>query len=81
MGQSVILRYIHTSNFGFLPKILKELCFGHKYSTNLVRGQGESDPKMGCENPQSIVASSHQIWDSYIQLYKIYATDTISIKN
>ena len=44
----------HTeSNFVVLPQIIKEICSGHVYSKNLVRGQGQglSDSKMVCETP------------------------------
>ena len=44
----------------------KKMCSGHNYSTNKVRGQRETPPKMVCDTPPSKVASTHQIWDSYL---------------
>ena len=32
-----------------------------------VRGQGQSDPKMVCDTPPSKVASTHPIWESFLQ--------------
>ena len=38
-GQSAILRCIHTSNLGFLPQMIKEICSIYYYSKNQVKGQ------------------------------------------
>ena len=35
---------------------------------------------MVCDNPPSQDASTHQIWDSYLKYYKIYALDAIFLK-
>ena len=50
---------------------------GHcDYYKNLVRGQGQGDPKMVCDTPPSQDAPTHQIWNSYLKEYRRYAPDT-----
>ena len=67
MGQFAFPRCIHTPNLGFPPQMIKAICSGHEYSTDKVRGQGQSDPKMVCETLQSKVTFTLKIWDSYLQ--------------
>ena len=57
---------MHTPTLGFLPQIIREICSGHKYSKNLIRGQGQghSDSKMVYDTPLSNNTPTHQIWDS-----------------
>ena len=76
MRHFLISRCIHTPNLKFLPQIILEICSGHDYSKDLVRGQGQSDPKMVRETPSSQDASTHKIWNSYLKEYRRYAPGT-----
>ena len=42
--------------------------------------QGQNDPKMVHDTPPSPDASTHQIWDSYINLYRRFALDMIILE-
>ena len=47
----------------------------HKYSNNLVRGQGHRDPKTVRDTPPSQDTSLHKIWDSCLKECRRYAPD------
>ena len=68
----------HTK-FWFLSQIIQEICSGHDYSKNKVRGQGYSDPKMVRDIPPSQDAFIQQIWNSYLKEYRRYAPDSMPI--
>ena len=55
-----------TSNLGFLTQIIREICFGHEYSKNVVRGQCQDhiDPKKVYDTPPSKDTPTHKLWDS-----------------
>ena len=42
--------------------------------------QGHSDPIMVRDTSSSQNAYTHQIWDSFLKLYKRYTQDTIILK-
>ena len=49
----MIPKCIHTSNLGFLPQEIYEICTGHNPSRTEARGQGQSDPEVVCDsNPR-----------------------------
>ena len=79
MPHSEITRSIHTPNLGFLPQIIQAICSRHDISRTQARGQG--DQKTVCDTPQPQgVSFTHQIWDSYLKLYRRYALDTIFLE-
>ena len=45
-----------------------EICVGHDYSRNEVRGQVHSVLEMMCNTPPSQDASTHHIYDSYLNI-------------
>ena len=56
----------HTK-FGIPTSNNKEICFGHEYSKNKVRGLGHSDPKIVWDTySPSQDAHTYQISDSYL---------------
>ena len=64
---------MHTPNFGFLSQIIREVCSGHNYSKNKIRGQGHSYQKMVCDTLPSHDAFAYQILNFYLKEYRRYA--------
>ena len=60
-----------------LAQIILEICSGHDYSKNKVRGQGHSDPNMVYDTPPFQDAYTQQIWNSYLKEYRRYAPDSM----
>ena len=57
--------------------MILEICSGHDYSKNLIRGQGHTDPKIVCDTPPFQDAFTHKIWNSYLEEYRRYAPDSM----
>ena len=54
-----------------------EICSGHDYSKNKVRGQNHSDLKMVCDTQPFQDAFTHQIWNFFLKEYRRYAPDSM----
>ena len=63
-----------------LLQILQEICSGHTNSSAETMSHGQSDPETVCDTLQPQDVSTHQMWGSYVKLYRRYAPDMVPLE-
>ena len=65
---------------GIIPQKLQEICSGHTNSSDKTMSHGHSDPQTVCDTLQPQDLSTHQMWGSYVKIYRRYAPDMVLLE-
>ena len=63
-----------------LLQILQEICSGYTNSSVETMSHGKIDPEAVCDTLQPQDVSTHQMWGSYVKLYRRYTPDMVPLE-